>query len=247
MIRLFSMLIIGVAIFIAVKANPPAEKHILFIGNSYTFGGNVPEQVRLIAANSQPGINYGIEMHVRGGATLAQHISETGALDTIRSQQWDVVVLQDASVMSFESLWADQMRQAAITLAEAAKKQGAEVVYYAHWAPDYGAMPRRQAVENIAESYAALAKLTGGQVARVGQLWQQTSDAGVTGLYAEDQHHASVKGAYVAAVAITQALGDVDPATSDWHPEQVSLAERDTVAALIAQYPDGQGGSAKEP
>lgn len=234
MIRLLSVLILGVAIFIAVTSNPPIEKRILFIGNSYTFGGNVPEQVRQIAAHSQPGITYAVDMHVRGGTTLAEHISETGALQTIRSRQWDVVVLQDASSMSFRRAWTEQMFQAASTLSEAAKEQGADVVYFAHWAPDYGSMTRRQAVDHIAQTYATLADRTGGTVAWAGKLWQQASEAGVTGLYADDQHHASVKGAYVAAIAMTKALGDVDPTTSDWHPEQVSASDREAISALVA-------------
>ena len=112
MVRLASIIIAVLGMVIAWNVTPPAEKRILFIGNSYTFGGQIPEQLRRIAATSDPPAKYLVKSHVRAGTSLSQHIAETGALEAIRAQDWDVVVLQDASRMSFRPDWRDEMRQA---------------------------------------------------------------------------------------------------------------------------------------
>ena len=199
-------------------ADPVPDRRILFIGNSFTFGGNVPEQVRRIAATAAEPIRYEVAMHVRGGTALHEHLAETDPLATIASSDWDVVVLQDASYMPFSRTTREQMQESARALALAAQAQGAQVIYFAHWPPQQEAHAPVRAVAQIEMAYRQLAHQTGGDLARVGRLWLMAEGAGHT-LYAEDAHHASVTGAYVAALAITSALGDVDPATASWAPD----------------------------
>jgi hypothetical protein len=244
MVRLASIIIAVLGMVIAWNVTPPAEKRILFIGNSYTFGGQIPEQLRRIAATSDPPAKYLVKSHVRAGTSLSQHIAETGALEAIRAQDWDVVVLQDASRMSFRPDWRDEMRQAAEALATAAQRQGAKVLYFAHWAPR-GQSRAGDADLHIARTYEDLAARTGGQVAKAGLLWHLSSLAGVRDLYAEDDHHATLKGGYVAAMAFADALGDVDPSTATWHPDQISPSERELVTTIItlsAERADLPGG-----
>lgn len=237
MVRILGIVIAVVALGVALGAQRPVEKRILFIGNSFTYGNHMPEQLRRIAATSTPSAKYVVEMHVRPATTLAEHLAETDALQAIGAQDWDVVVLQDASAMSFRQATRNKMRQAAETLAFAAQAQGAEVLYFAHWAPR-GQSRDGSADLHIAQTYAGLAERTGGQVAMAGLLWHLSGSGGVGGLYAEDDHHATLKGAYVTAMAFAQALGDVDPATSKWHPDQISPSEHRLIAALSARHWD---------
>lgn len=231
MLRGLSVVIVGVALFLAFGQSPTLEKRILFIGNSFTFGGNVPVQVKNIAATSTPSVIYHVEMVVRGGTSLEQHLAETNALARIREGNWDVVVLQDASVMPFRPEWVDSMEQAATILADAAQEQGAEVLYFAHWAPSTQADDIPAAILLIEQTYENLAQGTDGRVARAGRVWQLAGDAGLEGLYSADEHHSSLKGAYAAALAIVAALGDVDVTTSSWAPDVVPLDEQQILRA----------------
>ncbi|MDV7143497.1 hypothetical protein R3X27_12480 [Tropicimonas sp. TH_r6] len=227
MIRVFSVAIMGLALFIAFGLSPAPTKRILFIGNSFTYGGDIPAQVGNIAATGRPSVRYHVEMVVRGGTTLDQHLAETDALERLRRTQWDVVILQDASEMSFRPEWVMRMATAASVFSRVAQEQGADILYFAHWAPESRSDDRPDAIRTIEETYEWLARETGGRVARAGRLWQLADEAGMDGLYSEDAHHASLKGAYAAALAIAVALGDVDVTRSSWAPEAVSPADQD--------------------
>lgn len=239
--RAFSLLFIGLTVAILFFwPAPEPDRRILFIGNSFTHGGNVPEQVRQIAAAAAVPVNYEVVMHVRGGTALFEHLAETDPLATIAQGNWDVVVLQDASHMPFSAETRAQMRQATLTLAAAAHDQGAELLFFAHWPPYQEAHAPVSATARIETAYQALARETGGQVARVGRLWLLAEGAGHSGLYAEDEHHASITGAYAAALAITTALGDVDPATSSWAPDGVGTDLAYLTHALAPQIAAAQ-------
>lgn len=241
MLKVMSVVIVGLALFVAIGLNPPPAKRILFIGNSFTFGGNVPLQAKNIAASSDPSVDYYVEMVVQGGTSLEEHLTETDALAKIEDGHWDVVVLQDSSVMSFRPEWIANMEGAAVILAGAAQQQGAEVLYFAHWAPDWAPVTQAyspsEAIGIIEQTYEQVAQITGGRVARVGRLWQIAGDAGLDGLYSDDEHHASVKGAYAAALAITVALGDIDVTTSSWAPEAVPLVEQEQLRTAASTLP----------
>lgn len=224
MIRFLSLGIVTLILVVTFWPVSQTDKRILFIGNSFTFGGNVPLQVQNIALTAAPSVRYEVVSVVRGGTTLQEHIMETAALETIRLGGWDVVVLQDASVMSFTTDRRRMMRDAATILAREAQEQGAKVLYFAHWSP--GGWEQEQDLWRgnltIDETYRSIVQQTGGHVAHAGLVWFQAHEAGMDGLYSPDGHHSSVKGAWAAALAIVAALGDTDPGTSTWSPLQNS-------------------------
>ena len=245
MLRILSAAILGLVLLLAVGLKPTPEvstvglkhlpeKRILFIGNSYTYGGDIPWQVKNIAATSSPSTNYHVEMVVRGGMTLDHHLIETEALSKIMEGNWDVVVLQDHSGMSFHSEGVNRMEKAATIFANMAQQQGIEVLYFAHWAP-FGQTGRKaEAIDTIEQAYERLAQELGGRVARVGRLWQLADDAGLEGLYSSDEHHSSIIGAFAAALAIVVALDDVDVNTSIWAPETVPLVDQKKLRAAAS-------------
>lgn len=247
MFRFLSLGLVALILIVTFRPDPEPDKRILFIGNSFTFGGDVPTQVHNIALTADPSVRYEVVSVVRGGTTLQEHIAETAALETIRQGGWDVVVLQDASVMSFRENSRLRMRAAAAVLAAEARAQGAEVLYYAHWAPgarmlrNWAPYPgEAEAIGQIRRMYQSIAADTGGTVALAGQLWLNAGEAGITGLYSADGHHASLKGAWAAALAIVAALGDTDPGTSSWSPaadgQEISAAEQDLMRGLASSF-----------
>jgi len=71
-----------------------SNKNILFIGNSYTYGNDLPGMVKSLAAAA--GKSATTTMVAPGGQTLAGHVS-SGIENTIRNGNFDVVVMQDQS------------------------------------------------------------------------------------------------------------------------------------------------------
>ena len=75
-----------------VAAKTPA---ILFVGNSYSF--QVPKVFEKIAKGE--GRNAYVEQMTKGGWTLAQHAGSKETLAKIASRKWDVVVMQEQSLI----------------------------------------------------------------------------------------------------------------------------------------------------
>ncbi|MEM7719378.1 MAG: hypothetical protein AAF222_09235 [Pseudomonadota bacterium] len=235
MVRILSLVLLGLLAVALLRPQPEPDRTILFVGNSFTYQHDVPGLVRQIAATSDTPLRYGVSMHVRAGTALYEHLNETDPLSSIRSKEWDVVVLQDASAMPFDPRYIKLMEAATATLAEAAKQQGAELVYYAHWAPAQERHDETGAVRRIENTYHRISRRTGGGVASAGRLWNAAAHAGLQGLYAADDHHATLTGAYAAALAIAAAVGDVDPTTSGWAPNGVSAEDQALLQRLLSR------------
>ncbi|NQX85446.1 MAG: hypothetical protein HRT67_06015 [Flavobacteriaceae bacterium] len=75
-----------------VAQNP---KKVLFIGNSYTYGNNMPKMTRLLASSVQDTMIYAT--HTPGGAYLHQHANSAQLYNLINSQEWDFVTIQSQS------------------------------------------------------------------------------------------------------------------------------------------------------
>jgi hypothetical protein len=71
---------------------------IFFVGNSYTFVNDLPGVLTGLAEASR-GRRIVTGQHTPGGYTLEQHVKDGKAADDIRKQKWDVVVLQEQSVL----------------------------------------------------------------------------------------------------------------------------------------------------
>lgn len=254
MVRIFAVLaVMALAAWVLIPEEEPVpDRHILFIGNSFTFGGAVPTQVKALAASADPEVHYAVKMIALPGYRLVEHVADGNVLAELQTGDWDVVVLQDASVTAFSTSYRNTFEEVSERLAGPARQAGTEVIYFAHWPPDLqsDAIPRPESVARIEEMYGAAADKTGGRVARVGALWLAAWDAGVTGLYSEDQHHQSVKGAYVSALGILSALEDVDLESATWRPRQVGRGEAErlrTLATAMRGVPPVRSGSGFTP
>lgn len=172
--------------------DPTGPLAILFVGNSYTDGNNLPE---MIAALARAGGDRPLEIgrHVFGGYTLEQHYT-TGAVDMIRSRQWEYVAMQEQSMRPIIDR-AGFLRYGQLLGAEVSKC-GAKPLLFMTWARKH--LPETQG--QLTSAYNTLAGTLGGEVAPVGVAWQLSyqSNPGVI-LHAEDNSHATAAGTYLAA------------------------------------------------
>ncbi|MEM7471246.1 MAG: hypothetical protein AAF340_07835 [Pseudomonadota bacterium] len=239
MLKTLSLLCAIAALSVAFWPTPKPDKRILFIGNSLTYGNHLPEQVRRIAASSTPPVTYEVVTVARAATVLLAHIQETNAVETIQQGNWDVVVLQDGSSAAFDDGFRHYTERAMPIMTREAHKIGATIIYYAHWPPGgkFADIPEDIAIDKIEGLYAKASQDFGGKVARSGKIWVQAHQNGISGLYDEDGHHATLKGAYSAALGIVAALGDADPTTSSWAPRDYPQWELDFLRATASKLP----------
>ena len=205
--------------------NDADQTRVLFIGNSFTLQGPVPDLVARFARESGF-FNVTIDFRAVSGQSLAWHRADTsaaGAPARLR-EGWDVVVLQDFSTRPTDSLGEpDDFKDDATWFYERAKEANpaARVVLFETWARRAGhpiydvafsspaqmqAQLRRHytdAAERYVPRFATVSPGEAVEVARVGDAWelQLGRDADLR-LHGPDNYHASAAGQYLSAAVL---------------------------------------------
>lgn len=143
----FAVLLLSISFPLSGHATESTPLKVLFIGNSYTGVNDLPA---MVASLSEAGRSRKIEAdrHLVGGCTLERHVKETGALQKIREQAWEVVVLQEQSLRPVVD--RDRMFEFARTLDAEIGRRGAQTVFYLTWARQH--IPDMQEGANPIES-----------------------------------------------------------------------------------------------
>ena len=111
---------------VAGEAQSPRTVRALFIGNSYTYGNDLPGLIaQLVSAR---GIKLEHESVTPGGATLEKQWNDGKAVAASQMKKWDYVVLQEQSARPFRD--REAMFKAARLLHAEIVKTGAKTLLY---------------------------------------------------------------------------------------------------------------------
>jgi hypothetical protein len=209
---------------------------VLFVGNSYTFHNQLPE---LFHAVTSSGGKWEPKIHeiTDGGMRLFEHV-ERGEVSralkaaAVAQQPWDVVILQEQSVVTSldqasQGLdFREKFHQAAVQLSKEAHQANPEVliVLFQTWARHEklfttespflanGKDPAEM-MTRIHENYAAAAAAINKAIPRqrsiavvspVGDFWALAlKTPGTPALHSEDGSHPSPSGSWFTALALT--------------------------------------------
>ncbi|MFN8670286.1 MAG: hypothetical protein U0164_24115 [Gemmatimonadaceae bacterium] len=195
----------------ASRQAPPLR--VLFIGNSYTYFNNLPALVADLGQRARAPRTITTRMIVRGGATLRDHWTTGEALDALRREHWDFVVLQEQSMLgtmlvdgkpsvndpaffqTYARLFVREIRAAHAT-----------PVFYLTWSRK--GSPEAQ--QRLTNAYADMARESGALLAPVGLAWQEIRRTRASlELYDPDGSHPSPNGSYVAAATLLATMTGV--------------------------------------
>lgn len=203
-----------------LRANPNAKTvSVLFIGNSYTSVNDLPKTVSDVAASLGDIVNS--DMSAPGGYTLQQHMADQTTLAKIKAQPWNVVVLQEQSLLP-----VSPDAQTAVTVEPYAKQlvqtirsadPAAKIIFYETWgrkdgdsdfcesSPAFCTYASMQA--QLDKSYGKIASENAAELAPVGEAWStaRQTHPGIE-LYQSDGSHPSAEGTYLAACVFYEAL-----------------------------------------
>jgi hypothetical protein len=185
------------------KAQEKDELRVLFIGNSFTYGNDLPAIVEALAeASKQKGQKRFIyKAVVFPSLSLKGQWDKGDAQKVIASDKWDIVVLQQGPSALEESR---QMLLEYVRLFDKEiRASGAKPALYMVWPSE----ARFNDFDRVVESYKLAADEVKGIIFPVGQAWREAwkSDAKLA-LYAKDRFHPSVTGSYLAALVIYEKL-----------------------------------------
>jgi len=193
-----------------------AEKNILFIGNSYT--GGIRKTFSKLVEAEKTGAK--VEYFNPGGKTLLWHSQQKKVSDKIKSQKWDIIVLQDQS--QTPAYFPQNFLKGATALKKQIDANGAQALFYmtwgrrdgdkrnAHVAPTFEKMQQM-----LTDNYSAAAKQLGIPTAPAGPAWAEVkkkSPETFKELYRKDGSHPSAKGAYLTSIVIYCRIFNKKPA-----------------------------------
>ncbi|WP_428390071.1 hypothetical protein [Mucisphaera sp.] len=194
-----------------VAAQQPEPVRILFIGNSYTYFNNLPEQIDQMAESR--GIDVEIERVLKGGYSFERHwLNEDGSpgdaqVAIAEEGPWDLIVLQEFSTgtlwqrrpsfFAYGERFVDHIRE------HESEDRPTRVVMYLTWARRW--MPETQPW--ITQGYSEFAVEHEVEVAPVGEAWRVARlERPALELFDPDQTHPGPAGSYLGACVFFETI-----------------------------------------
>ncbi|HUF17271.1 MAG TPA: hypothetical protein VMS12_04410 [Thermoanaerobaculia bacterium] len=183
-----------------------AVSAILFLGNSLTYGNDLPGIVCRLAAES--GSLVHCDAVARADFALVDHWNERAAANKLKRRKWSVVVMQQGPsgghegrelLLEYGKKWSTRVTDA-----------GGRPAFFMVWP----AVSRSQDFPRVSESYRMAADQTGGIVLPAGDAWLEAwrRDRSLK-LYGPDGFHPSLAGSYLAALSIYRGIFGELPAS----------------------------------
>lgn len=212
------------------NADQPDGLQVLFVGNSLTYTHDVPARVRAMA-DADDEVAISTRDLSRPNFALMDHWA-SGSDDVLRTEAWDVVVLQQGP----SSLPAsrENLIQWTNTWADLATQQGARAALAMVW-PDAS---RLFAFDAVSENYRAAADSAGIGLFPGGEAWRAAWNMEpMLALYGPDDFHPSPIGATLAAICIYRGLTGNMPSMAS--ATQLGIDDS-TFATLLAAAAEAQ-------
>jgi hypothetical protein len=193
---------------------------VLFVGNSYTYVNQLPSTFELLAYAGDRSVE--VEMVADGGESLADHVGSEDVKEALRSAKWNIVVLQEESVIpASQGLRQSQMYPAARELVDEIRAAGAQPMFFATWAhrdgwPENGLRTYASMQSAVDAGYTEIARDLHVAVAPVGDVWaaalaEAARARRLPGLWVADGSHPTRRGTYLAACVFYAAIFQKSP------------------------------------
>ena len=200
---------IGLLFVSALATAQQEELRVLFVGNSYTYGYNLPHIVSIMS--EETGTKLITRKSVIGGARLWEHWNGNRELETrkiIAEGSFDVVILQDFSMSAMNT--PDSTLKYVKLFSEYNSRYGAETYLFNTWARER--VPQYQAEIDV--MYQKADEENGAIRVPVGPAWELAMDLRPTvDLYTSDGSHPNELGTLLTASVFVRVLAGELPET----------------------------------
>ncbi|CAN5184458.1 hypothetical protein BH10CYA1_BH10CYA1_40960 [soil metagenome] len=176
---------------------PHPQQSILFIGNSFTYYGNMPLVFSKLAKERHPNRDIRVYSQAGPGLQLAQHANDKNATETLmNSDKWNVVVLQDQSEMALHPQTLKTMASSCRWFDQRIQKFHGKTALLMTWCD----LNRPQDQLPISKAYRDIARDLDAIVIPAGELFLEvTKNDPSIAIYDVDQHHPSHYGSFLVA------------------------------------------------
>ncbi len=219
MLVVYFLTIVVFCITSSVTVPKSKKLKILFIGNSYTYTHEMPCIFEKIA--KLKGKDVYVDSNTKGGCSLKEHCERDDMYEALRSEKWDLVVIQGYSrefIVSDKKIDIDSKPYIdKIIKAAKASNEKVKFAFYMTWAYKNGyhenesSNTSKKMIDRIAHGYEYLSKGYNIPVVPVGLVWQQMEDKNELNLYQRDRAHPSIYGSYAAACTFYASIFNESP------------------------------------
>jgi hypothetical protein len=210
------------------------ESKLLFVGNSFTFyndGVDYHVQKLIQYDTSFEGVSFDIQKIAVSSYTLEGHYNDPLTMAKIRSNNWNIVVLQEQSTRPINS--PDLFLQYATLLDTEIKKMNARTVLYMTWAPKATLTD----IDQLAASYISVGQKLNVQVVPVGKVWDSfVSKYPSINIYYTDNKHPSLAGTFLIACTFYYSLYGRNPVLNTYVPVGLSSANAVSIRKAVYDY-----------
>ena len=238
MARYRFLLFFFIVVIFQIRAQSDIPKKVLFVGNSYTYFWNLPQNVALLAESQN--IDLKTAQSTIGGSNLGQHWRsdrELKSVELIKTGEYDAIVLQDFSMQAIQH--PDSLIYYGELLGKLIKSNNAKPYLYMTWARQWDPLMQQP----IVEKYTELGKKIGAVVVPVGLAWQTArSLRSDLKIFDEDGSHPSALGTYLSACVFYGVLTGKSPiglpnrlTTTDKNGEKLYINIQSAENALFCQ------------
>ena len=197
-----TLLIFGLALSSALLFSQQKELKVLFVGNSYTYGYNLPHIVSIISAETSTKLIT--RKSVLPGAHLGEHWRGRRELETkkmITEGGFDIIVLQDFSMSAIQT--PDSTLKYVKLFTEYNSRYGAKTYLFNTWAREK--VPQFQ--DEIDMLYGQAASENGAVRVPVGAAWALAQDLRpMVDLYTSDGSHPNELGTMLSASVFVRVI-----------------------------------------
>jgi hypothetical protein len=184
---------------------PPGGKRVLFIGNSLTYTNSLPQTVAGLADASGDTIRV-LQVALPNFAVIDHVLGLSNALDAIRSQPWNYVVIQQGPTTT--QVNRDTLIIATKLIDPHVKAAGGRTAVLMPW-PQMHQPHLFDAVRQSA--LLASQSVDGGVFLPAGEAWRVAREADpLIALYGSDGYHPGPLGTYLAALVIYERVTGKD-------------------------------------
>ncbi|MCL4264841.1 MAG: hypothetical protein KJ069_16580 [Anaerolineae bacterium] len=222
-------------------------RRVLFVGNSYTDYNDLPKMFSQLA--DAGGHSVRAEKFTQAGWRLADHVAATELLDRIEQGEWDMVILQEQSILPATVQRGADMYPAARALHQHITVSGGQTVFFLTWARQEGTAVQEIGFNafndmqtQLTAGYGQIAQELGVPVAPVGAAWQKTLAAWPQApLYSADGSHPAKHGTYLAAAVFYALLFQETPEglhyTAGLPQEDAAFLQRMAAETVLTPVP----------
>jgi hypothetical protein len=222
-----------------------ATCYVLFFGNSYTYVNDLPAMFTAVAKAAHENVEAGRE--TEPNETLADHFESPLTASALRAARWNVVVLQEASVIpAVEVDRQSLMYPAARELVRLIRAIGAEPIFFltpAHrdGSPEVGLDSYAVMQSAVDEGYRVIAREMEAAIAPVGDAWAAVVRHGEgAGLWQTDGSHPTVEGTYLSTCVFYAAIFRKSPEGLPYFaglPRDEALKLQAVASAIVLRDP----------